>query len=1374
MSRFFVPMNQVNWKDNGVDPRTRMFIYNILLGSVHANQLQGPLFDVSIRFNQLSSNNYGFGIGWELALSRIDVETNTLIMADGRRYTMVLPTHATPDSPIIGIGMSNYIACEFSLDRLADRNYRLLYKNGIIEYLDNKGRLVSVKMPSGRIATLKWVENTHLLNRIEDEKDRLISFDYSDSRLVKIEKKNSSGDPITEECTINEENELTNIILKDKDREFPRHRFEYQKDSNDFCRISSASSLERYDEEYKVIYETQSSRDRNLYLVQSIDQSIDNKTVRTTQYSSPSGNFSSFANITLYDISKRQITGYETETKLNGVKIIRRQYNADHQLLIEMEGEDNADKPLDRFSRMICYQYNNNYFPFLATNVSEFETINGTVYSGPATQKNYDPYGNIIHSIDEKGLRKTSIYQQPSRLGDDIFAKYLEEEQVSSINTPQSTLAEYHFNRVQVQRYTYHELNVPNSNKKIRLVKDVSNKIYTDNTLAVLDHDKKFSKTVFSYHRSGDFFGCLASCTEYMDVASDDALPENGKTINYSYYVSDNGASITCQESNNADSVLKTTASNVFTGVLDYEIDENTAKTTYQYDSLGRLLRKTLRADTSHAATETYSYTLNSVTARQWNGISFQRNFNRLGLMIEEFVTMPGFSTPAKLLSRTTYNALHQVTSEETFDYSVQSIMTSPAILHDKTEYHYDVYGELLSITIKHDNFTHSKTLIFRDIPYKISRIENQPENTILREEVDIQNAVTSKALFMKDDSTKLWSEYIYYDSLNRPAETKDAAGNIKKFKYDNYGRIVEEDGGPTWGVKKTKYAPCNGSLPEEIKIDENIVLISKFDDAFRKEYDYRLGIITKYSYDPSISKLHPANQKSFAYLGSELNQAHADDTTPQTAYTYYQHLAKLYSKSIYTQKDGETETYTYLYNPDGRLLSAATNTSLASSYEYDFFSHVKTEKTATPFHDSNISHLWSVDGRILKTFFQTQLAKISNKDSQYLEAYEYKQGSLAKATAIIEGVERVSIQYARSGGKAFGSYSKLDEITYRIMLDNKTTHQIKKTVSHDAQFRQNGCAYYLIRPNGKSAQLAVLRWEWDATNRIKRFSHQLSDQPEHSETFHYDGKNQLRNWTCAGEDHLGRDEYNNELRGIDYDYDALGNVRSITSKYRHAPIVSTANYIYSPQSGRLDVIHRNTVPRGAPKTITHRYDRYSGNVNKILMHSLEGGLKCILYEYKNNAAVKDISVSFPASNDTPVYLSNEAKFYFYDAEERLIGTNDGSGYAASISGIFDQPNTRTVNRFSCNSKISTTYYSSTDEKSFEGEMIFFKVEDRLECAFTLSADHSVSTKLYLNMPDGTPVATIDQLDAGTLSIERYTRNPSGQILTEGVLTLAL
>lgn len=50
----------MNWKQDGVNPASGMYILNIPLADISANQLQGPDLDLALRFNQFNANDYGF------------------------------------------------------------------------------------------------------------------------------------------------------------------------------------------------------------------------------------------------------------------------------------------------------------------------------------------------------------------------------------------------------------------------------------------------------------------------------------------------------------------------------------------------------------------------------------------------------------------------------------------------------------------------------------------------------------------------------------------------------------------------------------------------------------------------------------------------------------------------------------------------------------------------------------------------------------------------------------------------------------------------------------------------------------------------------------------------------------------------------------------------------------------------------------------------------------------------------------------------------------------------------------------------------------------------------------------------------------------
>ncbi|MGE8357248.1 MAG: hypothetical protein ACN6N0_12740, partial [Microvirgula sp.] len=115
----------IDWSNNGVEPCTGMYIQNIKLAHLSGNKLQGPELDLLIRFNQFQQNNYGFGVGWELNLSRIDEEDGirTLVLSDGSRYTML----ETGDTVTLQYKRTQY----FTIRKNGTNNYTIINKSNI-------------------------------------------------------------------------------------------------------------------------------------------------------------------------------------------------------------------------------------------------------------------------------------------------------------------------------------------------------------------------------------------------------------------------------------------------------------------------------------------------------------------------------------------------------------------------------------------------------------------------------------------------------------------------------------------------------------------------------------------------------------------------------------------------------------------------------------------------------------------------------------------------------------------------------------------------------------------------------------------------------------------------------------------------------------------------------------------------------------------------------------------------------------------------------------------------------------------------------------------------------------------------------------------
>ena len=66
----------MDWSDDGVNNCTLMYLRNIEMARFSANKLQGPEITLVLRFNQFSSHDYGYGVGWDFNFTRIESETD--------------------------------------------------------------------------------------------------------------------------------------------------------------------------------------------------------------------------------------------------------------------------------------------------------------------------------------------------------------------------------------------------------------------------------------------------------------------------------------------------------------------------------------------------------------------------------------------------------------------------------------------------------------------------------------------------------------------------------------------------------------------------------------------------------------------------------------------------------------------------------------------------------------------------------------------------------------------------------------------------------------------------------------------------------------------------------------------------------------------------------------------------------------------------------------------------------------------------------------------------------------------------------------------------------------------------------------------------
>lgn len=186
--------NFLDFVKTGVDPRTGQFTLAISLPLPPANQLCGPALNTALSFSTLGSMaDHGFGLGWSLGLSRLDLGADhpNLVLGSGDRFAIDLDASGSADALVL----PDLKLKAFSVTRQNDDSYRIDKPNGECEivrpsYPGSACYVLSeVHSPEGRRLFIDWMhggEDGPRLHKIRDEQRTLLEarFDEGQADLV--------------------------------------------------------------------------------------------------------------------------------------------------------------------------------------------------------------------------------------------------------------------------------------------------------------------------------------------------------------------------------------------------------------------------------------------------------------------------------------------------------------------------------------------------------------------------------------------------------------------------------------------------------------------------------------------------------------------------------------------------------------------------------------------------------------------------------------------------------------------------------------------------------------------------------------------------------------------------------------------------------------------------------------------------------------------------------------------------------------------------------------------------------------------------------------------------------------------------------------
>jgi YD repeat-containing protein len=187
--------NFTNFIKTGVDARTGQFTVAFQLPLIPANDLAGPAVSPTLSFSVLGSlRNRGFGLGWSLDLSEINLHQDapSLRLSSGENFA--IDTENSSVEPGSELLLFDAKLKSMVIIRQSDTEFRVTHKTGQIEILTQQPQssryLVSeIRSVEGRRVFLEWSTLGHddfILDKIRDEQRTLLQV-ISDDTDVRFE-----------------------------------------------------------------------------------------------------------------------------------------------------------------------------------------------------------------------------------------------------------------------------------------------------------------------------------------------------------------------------------------------------------------------------------------------------------------------------------------------------------------------------------------------------------------------------------------------------------------------------------------------------------------------------------------------------------------------------------------------------------------------------------------------------------------------------------------------------------------------------------------------------------------------------------------------------------------------------------------------------------------------------------------------------------------------------------------------------------------------------------------------------------------------------------------------------------------------------------
>jgi len=1241
--------NFSSFLSSSVDPRTGQYTAILNMITLKPFNLDDINSTIALRFSMFNTVNFGFGQGWEITTSRMDMSRRILVTTDGERYRCEALISGT-DIRFVDKKVRNLRATMVNANTI-----RLHYKSGITETLqritpaNNLAVLTSITFANGETFDFTYgmfIAGQPCLTEIRHRPTNslMLRLNYFAGNCHQVQYPDDNGNQLQVDIEYRN-NRLTQISLpwSENARTDAANTIGYTTLQNNYLCIQEFRSPTGSRE--IIQYNATGLR---VTMTDSLPCVVSTTTypgngqpsmTRTWQYSQNT-NFTGFSSGRTHIDTEQDnlylVTGNYTYTStenhlLNNQVAIRitRDYNRFHLITQEETVQDGR-----RHTK--CYVYNDidgvNFYhqpmnlPLIREETEIFTNIIDGKFRKKVTTQQTDEWGNVLHIVYPDGTQQKNFYfgiagQSGLCPADPLgFSRFIRTV---------SVLPGFGNTHPKITNYTWQSL------------PSFSNSLNIDNICIASEETDSMLIRRYSYinsptqrlhsllSRVETTMNNLTTITTYSHQATSNALRSTENTIGH-----------------DGTSSSKSSVYSVFTCHLLEQTDENETLTRYSYTPDGKVAEKSIVTDLNLVETRHYVYAFpgaNStvswpmVTETNTSGLRRQYHYDGAGRLCRIMdqdddapVTSGNYAGTFRETKILTYNSLGQLINETYLDWfwdlntSAAKRLLTP--VRKIKEYVYDGWGNV-AITRHNDGRVEIDSY---DPVANASRQGLQGLAMVFTQ----KNAFGEPefvALLHPNNSIHARTN-MSYDGFGRKVSEIDNTGAVTLFEWDNFDRLICKTLPDGTQVEKT-YAPfTTGKCVSALTIQGVRFASARYDGLERVAEDQTGGRIQRYQYRNGERLPHSIMT--------------ADDQLQTRRYAF--HL-----NSAITNITAPGITQNFDYNDKSGHLILAREGNLNQQMDYFPSGLLQSEKMGV----SNVASP-------TRTYRHSMAGLIQSKRDSKGREHRYYYDGVGRLQRSTHGTQEVVYSY--------DNFSRVSTIETRDGTSTFTT-----TINYD-RFSREIMRTYQVGNHTTTLSVAYTP-EGKIRERELRDTRLLL-----KETYSYDSHDRLSHYQSSGEN-APRDNQGRVLSAQRYHYDRWGNITQLENT--HDNVKSTVTYEYSP----LDPTQLTAIVENG-RRITLQYDA-NGNLtrdekgqsliydSKNRLLEVRNASNQLVCRYQYDVFDRLISQEIPGDNNTNCYFYTGQALTNANIEGKELTWVD-NGHTLRLGQIETESNRETLNHY--------------------------------------------------------------------------------------------